>query len=128
MNKEIIWSKDEDIWDHAPEDKSEVLQEIYDSCEEGLQVGTIIYYGHRVQPNRVFIDADEVIEMIGNAACDNGGDWAWDYPDVSAEQKKELQDFLVKWQEQFTPEWYEVKNVQEYVVTEEDLKEVTVYE
>lgn len=128
MSKQIIWSKDEDIWDNAPESKSEVLQDVYDSCEEVLQVGTIIYYGYRVQPSRVFIDADEVIEMIGNAACDNGGDWAWDYPDVSVEQKKELQDFLVKWQEQFTPEWYEVKNVQEYVVTEEDLKEVTVYE
>lgn len=128
MSNEIVWSKDEDIWDHAPEDKSEVLQEIYDSSELGLQVGTVIYYGERKEPNKIFINADDVIEMIGNQACDEGGEWAWEYPHVSPDQKKELEDFLIKWQEQFTPEWYEVKNVKEYIVTEEDLKEITIYD
>ncbi len=123
MSNEIIWSKDEDIWDYAPEDKSEVLQEIYDSCEE-LEVGGVIYYGEKVRPSKIFITADEVIEMIGNNACDDGGEWAEDYPAVTAEQKKELEDFLIKWQEQFEPNWFNIKNIKEYVVTEEDLKEI----
>lgn len=118
----IIWSKDEDIWDHAPEDMGEVLQEIQDEYEEGLQVGQVIYYGEKKEPSKVFITADNIIEWISDVASDEGGDFSWDYPDVSPEQRKELEDFLVKWQEQFTPEWFNVVNVKEYVVTEEDVK------
>lgn len=128
MSKEIIWSKDEDIWDHAPEDKSEVLQEIYDSCEEGLQVGTVIYYGERVQPSNLFVNAYDIIELIEERAYDIGGEYVDNYPDCSPEQRKELEDFLIKWQEQFKPTWFNVVNVKEYVVTEEDLKEVIVYD
>ena len=45
MSKVILWSKNEDDWSYAPEDKEEVLQEIWDEYEEGLQVGQTIYYG-----------------------------------------------------------------------------------
>lgn len=121
----IIWSKDEDIWDHAPEDMGEVLQEIADEYEEGLQVGQVIYYGERVQPSSVFIDASDVIEKIEDQMWDQGGEWFDGALDASEEQVKELNDFLIKWQQQFTPPWFSVENVKQYVVTEEDVKGIT---
>ncbi len=118
---DIVWSKDEDNWDYSLEDIWEVFQEIEDNYDEGLQAGQIIYYGEKISPSKIFVDANDVIEMIGNQAADNGGEWAYDYPDVPDEQKKQLQDFLVQWQKQFTPNWYEVKNVKEYTITHADV-------
>lgn len=117
MVEEIIWSCDEDQW------WQEEFEEVLDCLEVTgeLEVGRIIYQGTPKRPSPIFIGADDVIELISERAYDIGGEYAYDYPDVSDEQKQELEDFLDKWQRQFIPSFYTVQDVKGYVITQEDI-------
>lgn len=98
---------------------SDVQSATYD-CE----VGAIIYEGDAVEPcaSEFAPDADWVLEYMNEQACDNLGECAEDWPDVTKEAKKELDAFLKDWAVRNCPvNFYRVENVRDYVVTEEDL-------
>lgn len=86
-------------------------------------VGDTIYVGEASQPcaSRYVPDADWVIEYMGEQADDDIGEAAEDWPDVSKEAKQELEAFLKDWAvRNCQVNFYRVKNVQEYVLTEGD--------
>jgi hypothetical protein len=70
----------------------------------------------------VLIDSDDVIVQMGDRADDIAGEYADGYPDVSAEDKAELDTLLAAWiAKSCPPTFYEVKNVRAYVITEQDI-------
>lgn len=68
------------------------------------------------------IDASDIIDMLSERAYDNLGECAEDFPNVSKEAIKELNDFLKDWirKHDSTP-YYIVKNVEEIILTQEDI-------
>lgn len=74
------------------------------------------------------IGADDVMDMIGERAYDVVSEFNEDYPDVSKEAREELETLLHDWIRKHAPiNFYHVKNVQKYIVTAEDLKEMLDY-
>ncbi len=87
--------------------------------DEGL--GTV-HVGEVSRPcNSLFYpDADDVIDHMITQADDYAGEYASDYPDVSAEEKadlsKQLEALLDAWCQKcgISPTFYQVRNVKEY--------------
>lgn len=109
------WSVDDEFF------KYESLGDLIDSND--IEVGHTVYRGRPapVEPKDL-IDADDIIEMLGERAQDTVGEAAEDYPDVSDEAAAELDDILKAWvTKHCQPRFYRVTDVQPYVITEEDL-------
>ncbi len=69
-----------------------------------------------------FFDVDYFIEELGQNACDNMGECAEDWPGCSTEAVKRLEKYINNWLKKEAPcNFWHVKNVQEYVITEDDL-------
>lgn len=114
----IVWSHDNETFNCT--DLGELLDQMV--CDEELQAGRVVYYGEPVEPRRIWVDADSVIEDIENRAYDDGGEHTEDFPNVSPEAKAELDAFLKEWQETHCkPTWWAVRNVKEYTLTTEDI-------
>lgn len=91
----------------------------------GLAVGDTVYYADAVIPDPAdYINADDILEQMGERASDDCGECAEDYPDVSAEAKQSLDGFLKGWaRKHCTPmNFYKVQNVREHVLTAGDLE------
>lgn len=87
--------------------------------EEAQEEGYSTYSKGVVKPilPHHLIDANDVIEMIGERAWDIAGEWADDFPDVTKEAKGELEQFLHQWVEKHcTPSFYLVEEVEEIEV------------
>lgn len=120
MSDNIKWSSNEE--DYSYESLAELIDCEYFSISDDL-VGQTVYYGEAVPPSTQFITATDIIDMISEQAYDQGGEYSEDYPDCSPQDIKDLEEFITEWQNRFTPRWWTVKNVKEYILTEEDLKE-----
>lgn len=98
------------------------LGELIDENDD-LEVGqTVFVADSEPADTSSLIDAEDVIEMLRARAYDNYGESAEDWPDVSPEQKKELDDMLKGWIENSAPaRFWRVTNAREYVLTAEDL-------
>jgi hypothetical protein len=110
------WSINEEGFSH------DSLAELLDNHPE-LEAGSRVFVGEAAHPalNRL-IDSDDVIVQMGDRADDIAGEYADGYPDVSAEDKAELDALLATWIEKACPPtFYEVKNVRAYVITEQDI-------
>lgn len=123
---DIVWSTNGEDFQHN--EKYEALESAY-TCVDGkwypATVGSKLYFG-TVQAIDVsnLIDADDVLEMLGERAWDRAGEFAEDYPDVSLKERKLLDNYLKNWVKKYCkPNFYNVVDVQEYVITEEDIKE-----
>ena len=119
MNKDgqVFWSSDEETFNY------DSLDELI-AMDDDLEAGRTVYYGEAEAIGTNFVDADDVIEDIANRAYAEGGEHAEDFPDVSAEAKKELDDFLIAWQAKYcVPTFYRIRNVKEYTITEADIAE-----
>jgi hypothetical protein len=110
------WSTDEETFNY------DTLGELLD-CNDELTAGSVVYMGHAADHDpTAWFSADHVIGALGEAAYDEAGEHAQDYPDVSEEAKAELQTLLDAWVTKYcTPTFYRVENVREYVLTEEDV-------
>lgn len=88
-------------------------------------VGDKIYFGIVSTPTvNKLVDADDIIEMLGERAYDIGGEYAEDFPDVSAQERDELNTLLQNWIDSYCkPSFYSVLDIQEYIISEEDMKE-----
>lgn len=99
------------------------LGELVDSNSDDIVVGTVVYKGDAVSADiSSLLSAEDIVEMLSERAYDEYGEAAEDYPDVSKEEMAELDKLLQGWIEKCCkPTFYSVRNVKEYVITEEDL-------
>ncbi|WP_019103439.1 hypothetical protein [Chromobacterium haemolyticum] len=113
----LAWSaNDEDF-------TAESLQDLIDQ-DDDIQLGQIVYVGDVQLHDTGWIDADDVIEMIGDRWYDEGGEYADGGPDIPAEAKAELDGFLTRWQaEHCVASFFKVVNVRQHTITESDLEE-----
>ncbi|MBR7972908.1 hypothetical protein KDX01_07230 [Burkholderia vietnamiensis] len=112
------------VWSRNNEDFTcDELAELLDTHDD-LAVGDIVFIGE-VAPiqTKHLCDADDVIDMIGERAYDEVGEYADCYPDVTPEAKAELDALLAGWIEKHAkPTFYSVINVREHVITAEDME------
>lgn len=111
------WSADEENFNHN------CLQDLLDSNDE-LKVGDVVYVGLAKHPEPGQIcDAYDIIDVMERCSWDIGGEYAADYPDVTKEAHQELDELIKAWiMKHCPPDFYQVFDVREYVLTEEDLK------
>ena len=101
------------------------LADLLDSNHE-LAVGDTVYVADAVIPDpATYIDADDILEQMGERASDECGEYAEDYPDVTDEAKQSLEAFLKGWaRKHCTPtNFYTVSKVREYILTAGDLEQ-----
>ncbi|PRP68469.1 hypothetical protein BUE93_22230, partial [Chromobacterium amazonense] len=105
-------------WSANDEDfTAESLQDLIDQ-DDDIQPGQTVYVGDVQEHGTNWIDADDVIEMIGDRWYDAGGEYADGGPDVSDEAKAELATFLARWQaEHCVADFFQVVNVRQYTIT-----------
>ncbi|SEN72963.1 hypothetical protein SAMN05216404_106211 [Nitrosospira multiformis] len=111
------WSTDEENF------RYDCLDDLLDSNDD-LEVGGVVYVGNAKHPKpEQLCDADDIIDRISDNAWDIGGEYAEDYPNVTREAHQELDDFIKSWiMKHCPPNFYQVFDVREHVLTEEDLK------
>jgi hypothetical protein len=119
-DKNECWSLNgEDNWQDIE------LSEFFSNHEGDIEVGQKIYVGEAEypKPHQLF-DTDDIVDLISERAYEIGGEFAEDFPDVKKEAIDELHEFLEKWIEKHCEiNFYKVKNVREYVLTQDDLSE-----
>lgn len=120
--KKECWSSDEETFNA---DSLEELIEMGTGMPGDFEVGDMVYAGDAVTPDPAdYIDADGILEQMGERANDDCGEAADDYPDITPEAKQELEDVLKAWaRKHCTPRFWKVKNVREYILTAEDFTE-----
>ena len=116
--QELIYSADGEDFQY------ESVQEILDNYED-LVAGDLIHVAEKHDADvTTLVDADDITEMLGERAWDNFGECAEDFPDVSKEAKMELNMLLSGWiTKNCKVNFWWVRNVKTYVITEEDMKE-----
>lgn len=89
-----------------------------------VETGMMVFKGEAVEvSSRDLICAESILDGIGGVAYDLVGEIADDFPQVSKEAKEELEDILSSWIiRHCQPNFYRVVNVQEHIVTQEDLE------
>lgn len=89
-----------------------------------LTVGDVVFVGEVAPiPTKHLCDADDVIDLMGERAYDEVGEYADGYPDVPSEAKAELDALLAGWIEKHAkPTFYSVINVREHVITAADME------
>jgi hypothetical protein len=95
-------------------------------CDDhALTVGSVVYVGEkRLLTTNQFVDANDVIEMMGERASEFVED-SDDYPDVSDEEREELETLLHNWiMKHCPPRIWMPENVREYTLTADDLEGV----
>lgn len=114
--KKECWSVDEECFN------AQSLGDLVDS-NYGLEVGQTVWVGDALHPDAgSYVDAESVIEQMGERASDDCGEAAEDYPDVDKEAMQELDDLLKAWaRKHCTPRFWSVHNIREYTITAEDL-------
>ena len=112
------WSRDEENY------SCDSLQELL-STHDDLEDGDVVYFGEGNPPDPgMWICAEDVIEQLACRADDECGEFAEDYPDVSPDAQKELDDLLETWaRKHCQPTFYVIRNAKEYVITAEDIAE-----
>lgn len=102
------------------------LCDLIDSNSGELEAGQVVYFAEQVPADTsIFFDADGLIERLNEAAYDNHGEYAEDWPGtVKQKAKDQFNAFLDKWIEKNCPAtFYGVRNIKPYTLTAEDLQE-----
>lgn len=115
-NIEECWSTNNEDFNYSS------LEDLLDSNDE-LKAGDKVYVGDAKKPKpSSFFDVDDFLESISNAACDVGGEYAEDFPDVTKDAVAELKVFVESWLEKNCEvRFYKVDDVREHILTEKDL-------
>ncbi|PTT89986.1 hypothetical protein DBR45_56895 [Pseudomonas sp. HMWF031] len=116
--RDETWSADNEMFN------CDSLNELLNENDE-LAVGYTVWKGEKFPVNITgYVDAGDVIEMLGERAYDDVGEVAEDWPDVSADARQELDAVLAAWvSKHCNATFYRVRNVVEYTLTTEDLAE-----
>lgn len=110
------WSHDEEIFN------SDTLGELIDRMDNP-QPGDVVYVGDVMDIDvGNLCDSTDVIDTMEARASDLGGEFAEDYPHVTAEARAELDALLAAWiTKHCPPTFYSIANVKPYTLTAEDL-------
>ncbi|VVU51857.1 hypothetical protein [Burkholderia anthina] len=117
-------SKVRTVWSSNNEDFTcDELDELLDMHDD-LTIGAIVFVGEVAPiPTKHLCDADDVIDLMGERAYDEVGEYADGYPDVTSEAKAELNALLARWIEKHAkPTFYSVINVREHIITAADME------
>lgn len=116
---------DVECWSANDEDFSSLgLDELLNENDE-LKPGDVVFRGEAVRPDPTrYVDASDIIELLGERAYDDAGDHADGWPDVSKEAEAELDQLLKGWMHKHcsSPPFYRVKNSIPYVLTDADFE------
>ena len=101
------------------------LAELLEALDEEPEVGMVVYRGTALQPSpSSFCDIGDILERLESAAYDDGGEYAEDFLDVPKVAIDDLEGYIKRWLDQHCQvRWYDVKNPEPYVITQEDLDE-----
>lgn len=116
-------STTKDCWSVCGEEFTfDSLGDLLDSRGDELRPGHKVWRGTAAPPSlSSLVDADRVIEDIGERAYDFGGEWADNYPETTPEHKAKLQAFLEQWLAECpSPRFYQVTDATPYVLTVDD--------
>jgi hypothetical protein len=123
-------STPETCWGYAEHDEAERIsgrcasrdEAIVEAFTEHVDLGEMwIYSGAEVDPFTLVPHATEIVELMGERASDNCGEVAEDWPDVSDEAKKELNDLLAAWVRKNAPARFWMADGKPERVTRNDL-------
>lgn len=112
-----------ECWSFNNEDYNyDSLAELMDSHGYEMSPGHTVWRGIAERPPiSSLIDVEGVIENIGERAYEICGEYAEDYPDVSAEHQAKLKALLEAWLAECpAPTFYTVKDAQAYILRPED--------
>jgi len=111
------WSANEELFN------CDSLGELLDENDD-LEVGATVWKGEKIPIKTAgYVDAGDVIEMLGERAYDDVGEFAEDWPDVPDEARQELDSLLSEWiSKHCIATFYRVRNVVEYKLTPEDFE------
>lgn len=116
----IVWSRNGEDFINDAETLDELID--YIGGPEDFKPGQIVYFGEVKEHDTDWIDAGDVIDRISDVAYDTAGEFAEDFPSVSAEARAELDAFLKAWQAKHCKaDFYRVINVREHVITADNL-------
>ncbi len=123
MKKQIeeCWSSDGEDFNN---DFCSMLDNLRGEYEDSEILGIKVYKAeaHVADPTN-FFDMDYFLEALGENAWDSHSEYAQDWPDPSAEAKKRLEKYIHNWlKKECVCNFWHVKNVQEYLITKEDLE------
>jgi hypothetical protein len=119
---EKAYSVDGDVWTKEWETLTDLLM-AHLKMESKSLVGLNYFEGDVVNWNvRQLVHArmDSIIDGLEEEAYEEGGEWADDWPDLSGEEKDELEDLIAGFLEKKSPcSFYHVQNVIEKIMTED---------
>lgn len=116
---DVLYSTDGEIFQYDSVDELMTTEDI-DSCV----AGTVIFEGEVYDLGTTWVDASDIIDLIGERWYDAGGEES-DPFEVSAEAIEELESFLQQWQENYAqPPFKGIKYVLPYYITQDDLDRV----
>lgn len=123
---DIVWSTNKE--DFTSDTKEEAIENKYvyvDGVYTNAKAGDKLYYGTvQAIQSKHLVDADDVIDMLAERAYDLVGEYADNYPQASTKEVKLLDNYLKKWVEKYCkPSFYNIVDIQEYIITEEDIKD-----
>lgn len=112
---EECWSLDEEDFNHQS------LGDLIGTHED-LKPGDTVWVGEAVHPDAAqMVNVDSILENIGEAAYDIGGEHAEDYPDVTNEQSKELERLVADWlNRSCKTTFWTVTNIKPYRLSADD--------
>ncbi len=117
MGDNIYWSRNGE--DYTFGDLESLL-----GCYDDLVAGDVVYFGEAYHPDPIgWIDADDLIERLGERAYDDCGEWAEDYTDnISKEARAELDALLSAWYAKHAkPQFYKIDNEQKHTITQAEI-------
>ena len=121
--KETEAPEPEQVWSNNGEEFSfDSLPELIEDSEAAL--GETVYVGtKRPFTASCFIRADEVIEMMGERAFDEAGEFSDGFPNTTNSAHEQLDHLLKAWADHHgSVGFFLVEDVQEHVLTESDME------
>ncbi|MBX9848731.1 MAG: hypothetical protein K2X64_05515 [Rhodocyclaceae bacterium] len=113
------WSSNNEEFRHSS--LGDVLDDLSGECE--LEAGMVVYVATAEPPTfSSLVDADRVIEDIGERAYDYADEYADGYPEVTPTEKLELQHLIEAWLSRVAnPRFWIVEDSKPYTLTEQDI-------
>jgi hypothetical protein len=99
------------------------LMEYYETEDEEKLIGKEYFEGEFVPvPMRNLVHIKAIIGALNEEAWDSAGEYAGDWPNLSAEDEAELQDVIAEFlAKKHVPTFCDIKNIQKKTITAEDL-------
>jgi hypothetical protein len=109
------------------EDWGEFLGQLmgyYETGDEEKLIGKEYFEGEFIPiPMRNLVHIKSIIGALNEAAWESAGEYAEDWPNLSAEDEAELQDVIAEFLEKkHVPTFCDIKNIQKKTITAEDLR------